>query len=72
MSGELPGDFGNFTKVGVIGKCLLISLIYHPVMFYFSADWLCITTLKKSVLSITPEMHAALAPQAYTGIFVVV
>ncbi len=23
------GDLGNFTKVGVIGKRLLISLIYH-------------------------------------------
>ena len=23
------GDFGNFERVGVIGKCLLISLIHH-------------------------------------------
>jgi hypothetical protein len=23
------GDFENFAKVGVIGKCLLISLIHH-------------------------------------------
>ena len=29
LSGELQGDFGNFGKVGVIGKCLLISLIHY-------------------------------------------
>ena len=25
----VQGDFGNFAKVGVIGKCLLISLIHY-------------------------------------------
>ena len=33
--GETPlirgvqGDFGNFARVGVIGKCLLISCVYY-------------------------------------------
>ena len=39
------GDFGNFAKVGVIGKCLVISLIHHicPSLCshdgYFIAPW---------------------------------
>ena len=25
------GDFGNFAKMGIVGKCLLISLIHHKL-----------------------------------------
>ena len=27
------GDFGNFERVGIIGKCLLISRVYYNLRF---------------------------------------
>ena len=32
--GGVQGDFGNFARVGVIGKCLLISLVHHNIDHY--------------------------------------
>ena len=34
------GDFGNFVKVGVIGKCILICIVHHNSPILLSESWI--------------------------------